>query len=214
MIERTPELDHQIAVHEAAHCLIGRIFDMPIAGVTIEPGPDFLAKVWGPGSTHYSKLSDGGQELLVQVQPLMPRIGESRNDLAPLISHAQVRCIELLAGRVAEEMFFPDQPVLGGDNDQRQAMAYARNVVCTDDAVADFISYTRVEAASLLERYHSMVEAVANALIERRTLSGAELDAIIASALAAQDLAAEHTRRDQMRRMYENAEKFKELISS
>jgi hypothetical protein len=60
----------------------------------------------------------------------------------------------------------------------------------------------------LIDAHKSAVVAIADALVERRTLNGDEIDRIIAGALAVADIAAERERRTQWMRTIESTKSF------
>jgi hypothetical protein len=86
----------------------------------------------------------------------------------------------------------------------RQAV---RAADCTHP-VDDFIAYARREAAALLDQHASVVEALAEALLEKLMLTDAEIDAVIAGAFVAEDLAAEKKRRAAMAALAASARAF------
>ena len=47
-IDRTPEMDVRISVHEASHALASRLLGLPVGGMTCDPGEGFGGRVWGP----------------------------------------------------------------------------------------------------------------------------------------------------------------------
>jgi hypothetical protein len=205
---RTPAQDSHIASHEAGHCLIGRVFDAPIGGATIEPGNGFAGLVWGPSGDR-SKLSTGGEQLFREARPLLPSLGEPRGDAAPLIAHAHTRCVELLAGQVAELVLHPEDPPLNSSNDRHQAEAFAGIVCCSPAAIDSFLDYAATEATALLTAHRPVLEAIATALILHRTLDGQEIDAVIAAALAIEDARTEQQRRAEWRQTVENAKQWR-----
>ncbi len=79
-------------------------------------------------------------------------------------------------------------------------------------AVAALIAYARAEATALLSSNIEIVHALVEALIEHGTLSGAEIDTIIAHQVALQSIEVEHKRRDDWRRRTLNAARFLEKI--
>jgi hypothetical protein len=87
----------------------------------------------------------------------------------------------------------------------RDAERFARLMCVHPDAVDDFIGYCRVEARALLTDHASIVKALADTLLEQVTLTGAQIDAVIANALVLEDLAAEKARRLRWQQCGENA---------
>ena len=193
-IERTPETDRRIAAHEAAHCLVGLAVGAgEIGGATIVPGPDFAGRVWGKngGPLHLSSAVDIGKEVL----PLWPGLGEDRADVAEFFVHAHHKVVELVAGGQGELCLYPDAEPLHAVDDDRQALVYAGLVCCSPSSVTAFLDFARQEARALLEEHRSVLITLTNALVCRRTMTGSEINEVVAEALALEDLAAEKARR-------------------
>jgi hypothetical protein len=210
---RTPEMDlmdFRIAVHESGHVIVGRAIGAPVAGCTIVPGKNYSGLTWGPNGdpSKYGSTDDVG-DLCSRLAPLMPQCGEPRSDVAEMIVHAHGRCVELLAGTEAERVLIPDRPPFDAIHDQREAGAFAGIICCTPAAVDDFLAYARREATALIEAHRSAVQALADALVVKRTLGGVEIDAIIITALARNELATEKQRRTTWARVQESAAAFK-----
>jgi hypothetical protein len=205
--ERTLEQDKRLAAHEAGHCFMRRVFDRAIGGATIVAGDGFSGLVWSDDGD-CSKLGSDGEEVLAEFNSIAPRIGESRNDAALLIIRASQRAVELLAGDAAEAVLHGGKPLLNANNDWKQAQAYAAIVCVSSTTISDFLDFAFAEATALIEKFRPVVQALADALLERQTLDGKEIDQVIAAALVAQDSAAERLRREQMKLMHDNAQKF------
>jgi hypothetical protein len=87
----------------------------------------------------------------------------------------------------------------------QEAKSFAA-IICTSVASLDaFIAYARVEARAILTDHSRVVQMLALALVERRTLDGTEIDAIIAQATAEQDFANEKVRQRKWRAVEANA---------
>jgi hypothetical protein len=211
-IERTPELDHRIALHEAGHIVVGRALGAEFGGATINAGLDFSGMAWGPSFEAPSRLSDLNlaTDICDRVRPLMPGLGDRRVDGAEFYTHAHFRIVELMAGTEAERILHTADPPLDAVNDQQQARAFAGVVCCSSSpsAIDRFISYARAEAAAVIAAHRDVVLAIAAGLLEKRTLSAAEIDRIIAASLARQDLEAEKRRRADMARCMANSGRF------
>jgi hypothetical protein len=100
------------------------------------------------------------------------------------------------------------------EQDQQDAKQFARLICVHPDVVDDLITYFRHEARALLNERASVVKALANALLERLTLTGAEIDAVIANALVLEDLAAERKRRAAAARILKSAKAFAAIASA
>ena len=74
-------------------------------------------------------------------------------------------------------------------------------------AIPAFLAYCKAEAAALITDHLGAAKAIADALVERGELSGAEVDDIIAIALAREGLDDEKTRCKRWRAVEANAER-------
>jgi hypothetical protein len=209
-LTRTLEMDRRVALHEAGHILCGKAFGFPVGLATIDPCDGYAGMV--RASADNSFLSpEHVAELCAKVRPLMPAIGEPRADIAEFHAHAHCRTIELLAGSESERLFHADDPPLRAEHDLQEARSFA-GIICTSPTSLDaFIAYARVEARAMLADHRHVVQALALALVERRTLDGTAIDAIIAQAVAEQDLAAEKIRQRAWRGVVANAGRFRRV---
>jgi hypothetical protein len=212
MNERTPELDRRIALHEAGHIVVGRALGAEFGGATINAGPDFSGMAWGPSFEAPSRLSDLNlaTDICERVRLLMPGPCDPRVDGAEFYTHAHFRIVELMAGTEAERIMHIADPPLEAINDLAQARAFANIVCCSNlpSAIEQFLNFARAEAAALIAAHHDIVLAIAAGLLEKRTLSAAELDQLIAASLARQDFEAEKRRRADMAQCVANARAF------
>jgi ATP-dependent Zn protease len=119
-----------------------------------------------------------------------------------------VDCTELLAGRVAEEVLFPDHCSLGAHHDGIEAAAFARDAVAAEPATSALIDYCAAEARGLIESNRDIVDALVEALIERGTLSGEQVDQIISQGVAARTIEIERRRRDDWKTRQVSATEF------
>jgi hypothetical protein len=138
----------------------------------------------------------------------MPAFGEPRDDLAVDLIHTHARVVELLAGTEAERQLFTDAPPLEAPHDVAEARAHAALICCSHAAGDAFLNYARVEAAELIRLHRHLVQAIAAALIERRTLDGIAIDIIIADTSAREALRIERERRTAWSRSIEHAATF------
>ena len=189
-------MDRRIAIHEASHCVVGRALGADIGGVTIVADGKFAGKVWGPDGNQF--FGDGSidvcAEVMRDVTPFWPGLGEPRDDAAVFHVHALHRAIELLAGSEGELVLL-EEPLLGALDDSKQALKFARLLCVSPGSVGAFLNFAKAEARALLEEHRSLVLALADCLITKRTLSGGEIDAVLAAALARSDLELERRRR-------------------
>jgi hypothetical protein len=195
------------AVHEASHICASRFQNLDVAGSTLVEGPDYHGLTWSPGSkralrgkaAYDSDGSDAHDAVAIRVaanvSKFMTGAGE---DAAPAIySVVQAHVIDLMAGGAGEMIFLGDAPPMYMASDVLSANALA-GIICRSPASrAAFIEHAYQEALAIIEANKQVVQAVAQALIDhpKRTLNGAEIDAVIAPVLAAQATAVESKRR-------------------
>jgi hypothetical protein len=92
-----------------------------------------------------------------------------------------------------------------------QARIYAATICLSAGAVASFVAYCKTQARELLRthaRAECAVEAIAGALLERETLTGDEIDAIVLAASASAAHEAEILRRETMAGMVSEGSKW------
>jgi hypothetical protein len=143
-----------------------------------------------------------------KLRDLMPQDGEPRGDVADIYAHVVTRCTELAAGAVAERMLLPDEPV-PSVSDVEQAVGLASLVCKSAEAVERFLSFAEQQAHDLLYPYAPVIMALSIVLRIRRTLTGEEIDDVIAGTMARLKLAAEQARRRRWQQRVENAAQFK-----
>jgi hypothetical protein len=124
----------------------------------------------------------------------MPKDGEPRGDAADIYLHALNRCIELAAAASAERMLLPGDPV-PSVSDIEHTIQYASLVCRSPEAAQKFISLADQMADDLLRPYGHVIIALSVVLKIRRTLTGEEIDDVIATVLSGFELALEQRRR-------------------
>jgi hypothetical protein len=202
---RTYDDDARVATHESGHAVAARLLGQPLGGATINPDPNgkFGGLVWGPrhraafGSSDDAPLgssADAVPALCSKLRTLMPTDGEPRGDVAEIYSHVVTRCTELAAGAVAERMLLEGEPV-PSVSDVEQAVGLASLVCKSAEAVGHFLRFAEQHAHDLLYPHGPVIIALSVVLKIRRTLTGQEIDDLIANTCAGLELAAEHRRR-------------------
>jgi hypothetical protein len=202
--------DVRLSFHESSHAVVGRwLTGEAIGGVTIVAANGYGGLCWGPRYVDRAKFCDDEvPELCSQIAQFMPGPGESRANVADIVFlHCYNRCVELVAGTQGERLFLDGEPWFAAD-DERQAVAYASLITSSPASAAAFIAACRIESAALLMASALIVHALAAELVQRRTMNGAEVDAVIESAVAAKALADEIERRCDWKAAVENAEAF------
>ncbi|MBR0867490.1 zinc metalloprotease [Bradyrhizobium diazoefficiens] len=212
-IGRTEDEDERIAIHEAGHAVAARLLGKPIGGATISPDQNgkYGGLVWGPRhSVAFGNDDDAADvpELCGHLRDLMPQDGEVRGDAADTYLHVLDRCIELSAASVAERMLLPGEPV-PSVSDVEQAVALAALVCKSAEAVERFLAFCEQQARDLLRQHGPIIMALSIVLKIRRTLTGAEIDDVIATTVAGLQLAAERRRRAEWRKGELAAERFR-----
>jgi hypothetical protein len=208
---RSPELNSRIAIHEGAgHAFVGRCMGTEISSVSIVPGDGFegrcLSKAYQ--ASFYEMPEDKTIEIVdlcERAQRLMPELGINRIEAAEFFQRATTFCVELVAGTVAETILHPQEPPLPASHDQIEAAAFASIAVASPRAVHAFLEYCKAEAAALILDHLGAAKAIADALVEHGELSGAEVDDIIAVALAREALDEEQMRQRKWQTIETNA---------
>jgi hypothetical protein len=199
--------DRRIALHEAAHLTVGRALGASYGGATIEENLElgFSGLCWGP---HFqSRFAGEVSSVIEQIDELMPRDGDARDDTAEIFQHVHTRVTELTAGSEAEKLHCGD--AWAANDDRKQEQQLAALIFSTPQSVEAFIAACALEARAILRRHADVVQVLAAALLEHRTLDGAQIDEAISRAVAARQLAAEHERRRRWHDVIVSASSFK-----
>jgi|GraSoi2013_100cm_1033763.scaffolds.fasta_scaffold61889_2 hypothetical protein len=151
-------------------------------------------KRFDDSSPSLGSSADAVPALCDKLRDLMPKDGEPRGDVAEIYSHVVTRCTELAAGAVAERMLLPGEPV-PSVSDVEQAVVLASLVCKSAEAVERFLGFAEQQAHDLLFPRAPVIMSLALVLRIRRTLTGAEIDDVIAGTIARFELAAERARR-------------------
>ncbi|MCW1997005.1 zinc metalloprotease [Bradyrhizobium diazoefficiens] len=212
-IGRTEDEDERIAIHEAGHAVAARLLGKPLGGATVNPDQNgkYGGLVWGPRhSVAFGSDDDAADvpELCDNLRKLMPQDGEARGDAADMYLHVLDRCIELAAASVAERMLLPGEPA-PSVSDVEQAVALASLVCKSAEAAERFLAFCEQQAHDLLRPHGPIIMALSIVLKIRRTLTGAEIDDVIATTVAGLRLAAERRRRAEWRKGELAAKRFR-----
>lgn len=211
-------LQKRIAAHESGHALVARSCGLPVDGTTIDPeiaGPNFFGRTWGPNSRDCKLLEQFSDIPLCElVRPHLPQPGEDLSIAAELYTTIYARTVELMAGTEAERQLFPDHAPMNAATDMLQATAHANLVATGPEAAAAFIDFAKKEAAARLSANRMALEMLAEELFARKTLTGVELDQIIADSIAPEALKLERKRRKEWAARVASADTFKNKIVS
>ena len=146
----------EVAHHEAGHAVAAFVLHLSIGrkGVTIVPSDHALGALNIPGTP-----------------PRTSRLGA--------IPHAtrgrlESYAIAAYAGYEAQKRFCPSCE-FSGDDDEHNASELLSWVSSKNETLSAHLTLARLEARDLVERYWKQIEAVATALLERKTLNREEV---------------------------------------
>jgi hypothetical protein len=211
VVGRSKEYNRRIAIHEGAgHAFLARCMGTELRSVSIIPDSNsegrcllmaYKCDLDNAADDQTAVITD----LCGRVQKLMPSLGAGRVESAEFFQRATVLAIELVAGTVAEQILHPHEEPLPTYHDQLEAAAFASVAVASPRAVPAFLEYAKGEAAALIYDHPDVAMAIADGLIEHGSLTGDQVDAIIASAIAAKAATVERERRLDWRRREKSA---------
>jgi hypothetical protein len=194
------------AWHESGHIVACRALDFPLACATVEPGR-CLAPL-SPVDDPPERQIAAAQVICDQVRALIgDTLGQDPMEFAEWRTHVWARCTALAAGSCAEQLAFPGIAPLNNGTDKTLSRIYAESV-CAPAAIEAFLEYVLQEAAALLVSQRHVLEVLADTLEARGSLTGPEIDTIIAEAVQSHLLAREQGRREAMREMTARASAF------
>jgi len=211
-IGRTEEEDRRVVVHESGHAIAARALGHELGGMTADPDPNgkYGGLVWGPRhSVAFGKDvdADAVPDLCDKLRAAMPKVGERRADAADAYMHALNRCIELAAAATAERMLLPGDPV-ASRSDVEHSVRYAAMVTNSPEAGLKFIALAEQMADDLLRPYWHVLIVLSTALKIRRTMTGAEIDAVIADVVAQFELLWQQAQRREWNDRVKNSASF------
>ena len=143
-----------------------------------------------------------------RLERMAPELGSSRVADAKMYVRAQTMVIELVGGQVAEFDSFPHLPSLGAQHDFVEATAFAGVACAASPAVTALLAYAESEAHALLSANTDILNDLVEALVACGTLSGDEVDQLIAHRVAMRSITAERKRRDDWRQREQRAAAF------
>jgi hypothetical protein len=192
--------------------LLAKVYNFPISIVTVVPGIDFWGRVLAPDADPSAPLADQliqTKQRCGEAAALRPGAGEDQDCYAPWASEAHMRIVELVAGSEGERLA-TGKANLPANTDLALAILYAETI-SSPAAIDQLLAWARAEARGILKAHWTCVLAIAQALDDRGTLDGPEIDTIIADAVAQATQEAERIRRRNMARMVESAARFRAM---
>jgi hypothetical protein len=192
---------YRTAVHESGHCIVARLFGVPVQFATTIPDAElgFGGRAMiGFGPPANRTMGDNYlqvDEIARTVDQHMPREGESRAYAAEWFVAVHDNAIQFLAGGAAEAVIFGRANERTSRSDYAKARRYAATICTSDSSASAFLDFAVCESAELIESHREVLLALAAELVERRELDGAEIDRVIATALARQARDREFVRR-------------------
>jgi ATP-dependent Zn protease len=217
-LAESAEYNRRICAHEiAGHAFVARACGSIVESVTVIPDGAHAGHCVRRGAPSSLNVVDEQKpaattEQLVNICATIgaPEIGAPRVEFAEEMARALVLVTELVAGRVAERIFFPDHEPLSAEHDQAEAHALASTVSASPAAL---LKYCEAEAEALIRANLPIVSALVDELEEKGTLSGAQVDEVITGAIAAEIAKAECARRQEWMRRTENAKAFEPVAT-
>ena len=111
----------------------------------------------------------------------------------------------MMAGGAAEMALLGDQPPKYIGSDVPNASHFARMVCRTTASVVAFLEFCYQESLALVEQHKAVVHAIAQELVEKRTLNSTEIDVVIETALVRETMRIEIVRRKRWAEILANA---------
>jgi hypothetical protein len=150
----------EIAYHEAGHAVVSWRLHRKFISVTIEPDNDSLGKV----RFYHSKMTEGSSDDALRLHAERVAIGSYAAQIA------QQKCL----GKKAT--FDCRMSNASWDPDNRQADDAAIDLLqYTSDVLDAFLGYCFVRAVAIVDREWPRIEALAAALLERKTMNYADV---------------------------------------
>jgi hypothetical protein len=208
---RSYDEDVRISLHESGHTIAQLLLGEPVGFVTVNPADGYEGCVrgeWGIRGfvKEGGKVLDAGDVRAV-LAPCMPLPGEDRAKVSDIFSTVHAKCIQYASGKVAERMLLDGEPSFASD-DIRQARELAALICSSEKAIDSFLDHCEIAAHDLLAPYVPLLMSLQLVLRIKRSLTGDEVNRVIATALAQFDLASERARRRRWAAVIDNAKHF------
>jgi hypothetical protein len=160
------------AYHEAGHVIAGQRFGWTVEIITIEPSQD------SGGRAEFGPMSS-----LADLAPGLKRAAQQQRMVERMVMYG--------AGPIAQRRAAPRSRVpAGAVKDHAEVERLAMLLSTSPQGERALVRHVEHEARSLVQRNWPIIAAIAAALVERTTLTGAEVDAITAPIEAAEAMEA------------------------
>jgi ATP-dependent Zn protease len=178
---RSQGFNDRVAYHEAGHAIVGDHLHHQVERASIEPAKTDRGRSEG----RVNLLGDNITAMAWQLS-MLPEIDLYRSGI---IDATRERAFDLVviavAGVTAEKIFVGRNGRLEEQvGDQIEATLYANLIVASRRGRRDMLDAAKIEAERILVERDFEVRALAQALKDRRTLSGKEVNAVIKAARA------------------------------
>jgi hypothetical protein len=156
MSGKTDSPREEVAYHEAGHAVVAFALKLGVKRLTIDP------EGGAAGSVEHLRASFSND----QMNEYEEKYGKAR-----LRIRVEPDLVVFLAGEIAQSMAGPSYD--GSWEDRGDAINRAERFCDSIEETEAYVSWLHVRASDLLRRHWLAVEAVARALLERKTLIGA-----------------------------------------
>ena len=153
-------MNYRTAVHEAGHAVIGRVLGFPCGRATIVPDPD------------------KGTEGCAQVDTSLETWFNCESTRSEFVLHRASIIVSLAAEEAEMDVLGSASDGYDADNESVMLCAMEMSDVALDPDQR-VMQRLRRQTARLVRKHRDKIERVAAALMERRTLSGGEIDELM-----------------------------------
>jgi ATP-dependent Zn protease len=162
----SPKGEWDTAYHEAGHAVAAFFLGLRIGRKRVTVIPDKVKQTLG--ATH-----------------VLSQLRERPDVSVSTRTHVQIenRAVVCMAGDIAEKKFRPGRHY-GGQTDLKHAFNLLESISRSDEITEARLNVAILEARSLVELRWREITAVANALVERKTLTAEQVSEVIFVAIA------------------------------
>jgi hypothetical protein len=199
------DMDFEIAIHESSHAICCRILNDCVSLVSIVEDAQLGragVTISGNGGWTDLAMNRSVSDNFARVDKMAsiidrnkPRDGESRDISEPWLAAVHSAVVKLMAGVAGELLIFGKSNDRRASGDYAEALRLSLTIATNSSAAQAFLEFAAIEAREMLRPHSLVVRALADELVARRELSGAEVDEVIAAAIAAKSIEDECQRR-------------------